>query len=253
VAQQWKKCKHLIIDEVSMVDGNYFKKLEAVAKSVRGNDKPFGGIQLIMTGDFLQLPPVAKKDERRFAFETSAWSRCNLLNINLTCVKRQSDEVLVGLLNRLREGQCTKEDTELLRGTRDQPVREGIVPTKLCTHTADVMRINEAELVTCDGVEQVYTARDSDPSLGKFLDSHTPVERAVRLRVGAQVMLMKNIDVGKGLVNGARGRVEGFTKEGNPMVVFIGGTRHEVEQGYLVTKCWSLSTYLARCGWRSGW
>ena len=64
-----------------MIDGNYFKKLEAVARSIKGSDKPFGGIQLILTGDFLQLPPVVKgEEERRFAFETSAWQRCVQVN-----------------------------------------------------------------------------------------------------------------------------------------------------------------------------
>ena len=81
VSAQWRKCKHLIIDEISMIDGNYFKKLEAVARAIKGSDKPFGGIQLILTGDFLQLPPVTKGDEeRRFAFETSAWQRCVQVN-----------------------------------------------------------------------------------------------------------------------------------------------------------------------------
>ena len=60
MSAQWRKCKHLIIDEVSVVVGNYFKKLEHVARSVKNNDKPFGGIQLIMCGDFFQLPPVSK-------------------------------------------------------------------------------------------------------------------------------------------------------------------------------------------------
>lgn len=57
---QWRKCKHLIIDEISMVDGVYFEKIEEVARHIRKNDKPFGGIQLILCGDFLQLPPVSK-------------------------------------------------------------------------------------------------------------------------------------------------------------------------------------------------
>ena len=82
-----------------MVDGNFFKRLEHVARTVRNNDKPFGGIQLILTGDFLQLPPVSKDDERRFAFETSAWARCVQLNIELTQVKRQSDQVCILIVN----------------------------------------------------------------------------------------------------------------------------------------------------------
>ena len=102
-----------------MVDGNYFKKLEHVARSVKNNDKPFGGIQLIMCGDFFQLPPVAKGEEdRRFAFETSAWQRCVQVNIELTQVKRQSDQELVEILNRIRRGLCTEKDAETLASTR---------------------------------------------------------------------------------------------------------------------------------------
>ena len=215
VSAQWRKCKHLIIDEVSMVEGNYFKKLEHVARSVKNNDKPFGGIQLIMVGDFFQLPPVVKKGdkERRFAFETSAWTRCVQLNIELTQVKRQSDARLVEVLTRLRRGHCSMEDAELLAETRTHNVaRNGIVPTKLFTHTDDVSTLNKKELAKCEGEERKYdkhnilplkclislfrfTAYDSDPALSKFLDNHTSVESLLTLKVGAQVMLLKNLNV----------------------------------------------------------
>jgi len=230
VAKQWRRCKHLIIDEVSMVDGNFFKRLEHVAREIRNNDKPFGGIQLILTGDFLQLPPVAKgEEERRFAFETSAWQRCVQMNIELTQVKRQSDQVLVDILNRLRMGKCTDEDSEVLKGTKANVSREGIVPTKLCTHTEDVNMINKRELERCEGEEKRFIAIDSDPQLSKFIENSTPVEGVVRLRIGAQVMLLKNLNVSTGLVNGARGRVESFTTDGNPVVVFLGGNKQEIK------------------------
>ena len=68
--QQWKRCKHLIIDEISMIDSELFDKVEAVARAVRNSDTPFGGIQLIVCGDFLQLPPVIKQDEKKkFCFQ----------------------------------------------------------------------------------------------------------------------------------------------------------------------------------------
>lgn len=229
VAVQWRKCKHLIIDEVSMVDGNFFKRLEHVARTVRNNDKPFGGIQLILTGDFLQLPPVSKDDERRFAFETSAWARCVQLNIELTQVKRQSDQVLVEILNRLRMGRCTDEDSEVLKSTKSNVAREGIVPTKLCTHTEDVTLINKRELEKCEGEERRFVAIDSDTGLSKFIENISPVEGVVRLRIGAQVMLLKNLLVATGLVNGARGRVESFSQDGNPVVVFLGGNKQEIK------------------------
>ena len=139
-----------------MVDGEYFKKLEHVARQVRNNEKPFGGIQLIMCGDFFQLPPVVSKDkkekERRFAFETSSWQKCGLTNIELTQVRRQSDQSLIEILNRLRRGMCSDEDAEALKSTRDNKVsKNGIVPTQLCTHTEDVNIINTRELEKCRG------------------------------------------------------------------------------------------------------
>jgi len=232
VSAQWRKCKHLIIDEISMIDGNYFKKLEAVARIVKGSDKPFGGIQLILTGDFLQLPPVVKGDEeRRFAFETSAWNRCVQMNIELTEVKRQSDENLVTILNRLRLGQCGENETRVLTGTKKNSFLDsGIIPTKLCTHSDDVNMINNKELNKCMADEKVYRAQDSDSSMTTFLNNHTPVDHILRLRVGAQVMLLKNLNVSQGLVNGARGAVESFSKDGLPIVKFLGGRKHEVKK-----------------------
>lgn len=75
----WRYTKVLIIDEISMVDGNLLDKLEQIARRIRKNDDPFGGIQLVLTGDFFQLPPVAKKDEHnvvKFCFESEMWKRC---------------------------------------------------------------------------------------------------------------------------------------------------------------------------------
>ena len=139
-----------------MVDGNYFKKLEYVARKVKNSDKPFGGIQLIMCGDFFQLPPVSKgKEEKRFAFETSSWQRCGLTNIELTQVRRQSDQSLIEILNRLRRGRCEEEDAQILKATKNNKIaRNGIVPTKLCTHTDDVSIINSSELDKCEGEDR---------------------------------------------------------------------------------------------------
>ena len=258
MAAQWKKCKHLIIDEVrlsnlgsgliynnniakvSMVDCEYFKKLEHVARKVRNNEKPFGGIQLIICGDFFQLPPVISKEkekERRFAFETSSWNRCSLTNIELTQVKRQSDQTLIEILNRLRSGKCSAEDAEVLKATRDNKVAQnGIVPTKLCTHTDDVNIINTRELEKCSGETKRFVASDSDSKLQKFLDNQTPVDPVITLKVGAQVMLLKNIDVAAGLVNGARGRVDKFSLDGNPVVRFLSGRTLEIKSEKWVVK-----------------
>jgi ATP-dependent DNA helicase PIF1 len=71
--KRWQDCQFLIIDEISMISGSFFEKLEKIAREVRGNSQPFGGIQLILCGDFFQLPPV---NDPLFCFEASSWDSC---------------------------------------------------------------------------------------------------------------------------------------------------------------------------------
>ena len=180
----WRRCKHLIIDEISMVDGRFFRKLESVARAVRGNDHPFGGIQLILAGDFLQLPPVTKSKEKRvFAFETTAWQNCINHNIELTVVKRQTDLEFVQILKALRNGVCTPRHEAILKATsRNEIGAKGLIATKLCTHTQDVFNINKTELANLPGPLKSFSSVDSDPMLASHLDSHTPVARNINLR-----------------------------------------------------------------------
>ncbi|XP_042234134.1 ATP-dependent DNA helicase PIF1-like isoform X3 [Homarus americanus] len=148
VAQQWRKCKHLIVDEISMVDGVFFKKLEAVGRAIRGNNKPFGGIQLILCGDFLQLPPVTKPGEKRvFCFQTSAWNRCINISMELTEVRRQDDQEFINILQSIRLGRCTEDMVDCLKSTESNEVeKDGIKATRLCTHREDVDHINQEHL-----------------------------------------------------------------------------------------------------------
>lgn len=89
---RWQKAQCLVIDEVSMVDGELFDKLSGIACALRKKpDKPFGGIQLIVTGDFFQLPPVSKNGSPKFAFEAREWKSCIDHTVNLTQVFRQKD------------------------------------------------------------------------------------------------------------------------------------------------------------------
>ncbi|XP_068217056.1 ATP-dependent DNA helicase PIF1 [Palaemon carinicauda] len=230
-AQQWRKCKHLIVDEISMVDGIFFKKLEAVARAVRGNDKPFGGIQLILCGDFLQLPPVTKPGEKRvFCFQTSAWEKSIDLNMELTFIRRQNDLEFISILQSIRLGRCTEDMVDRLKLTETNVVeKDGIKATRLCTHREDVNHINNEHLNKLTGKAEVFQSIDSDPGLSKMLDTQTPVVSKLILKVGAQVMLMKNLDLNKGLVNGARGVVTGFKAgEGYPIVRFVCGITTEI-------------------------
>ncbi|KAM8930080.1 ATP-dependent DNA helicase PIF1 [Pelodytes ibericus] len=212
VRQHWTSCQHLIIDEISMVEAELFDKLEAVARAVRGKDEPFGGIQLIICGDFLQLPPVTQaSSQTKFCFQARSWRRCINLTMELTHVRRQTDKGFISLLQAVRLGRCTDEVTKQLLLTNDHKIeRDGILATRLCTHKDDVEIMNERRLQQLPGDMNSYDALDSDPMLVKTINNQCPVSEKIQLKKGAQVMLAKNLDVTRGLVNGARGVVIGF-------------------------------------------
>ncbi|XP_012709981.2 ATP-dependent DNA helicase PIF1 isoform X2 [Fundulus heteroclitus] len=227
VLQHWTSCRHLIIDEVSMVDAQFFDKLESVARSVRRSTQPFGGIQLIVCGDFLQLPPVSKgKEKASFCFQARCWRKVIQVNMELTEVRRQTDQNFISLLQAVRVGRVTEEVTaKLMKSAYHQIERDGILATRLCTHKDDVELTNENKLQQLPGPLRAFEALDSDPELVRTIDAHSPVGRLIQLKVGAQVMLTKNLDVARGLVNGARGVVVAFDsgKQGFPCVRFLCG------------------------------
>uniref|UniRef100_A0A7N5KKX3 ATP-dependent DNA helicase PIF1 n=1 Tax=Ailuropoda melanoleuca TaxID=9646 RepID=A0A7N5KKX3_AILME len=227
VRQGWLNCQRLVIDEISMVEADLFDKLEAVARAVRQQDKPFGGIQLIICGDFLQLPPVTKGSQPpKFCFQAKSWRRCVPVTLELTEVRRQADQTFISLLQAVRLGRCSDEVTRQLQATASHKVgRDGIVATRLCTHQDDVALTNERRLRELPGEVHSFKAMDSDPEQARTLDAQCPVSQILQLKLGAQVMLVKNLAVSRGLVNGARGVVIGFETEGRglPQVRFLCG------------------------------
>ncbi|XP_014867732.1 PREDICTED: ATP-dependent DNA helicase PIF1 [Poecilia mexicana] len=148
VLQHWTSCRHLIIDEVSMVEAQFFDKLESVARSVRRSTQPFGGIQLIVCGDFLQLPPVPKEKEKAsFCFQARSWRKVIQVNMELTEVRRQTDQNFISLLQAVRVGRVSEEVTAtLLKSAYHQIERDGILATRLCTHKDDVELTNQNKL-----------------------------------------------------------------------------------------------------------
>eukprot|EP00964_Phaeocystis_antarctica_P034757 scaffold19799_cov69-Phaeocystis_antarctica.AAC.4 len=236
---QWAAARCLIIDEISMLDASFFEKLEAVARRVRNNQKPFGGLQLILSGDFFQLPPVSR-DGFRFAFEAESWARCVPQLVELTTVFRQSDPAFVAALNepkpkltpdpdpnpdQVRLGRCSDQTRLLLQGClrRTLPDDDGVgAATRLCSHVKDCERINTACLAELPGEIKTFRARDTgrdDASLAQ-LRSSAAAPAELKLKAGAQVILTKTLDAANGLVNGARGRVLRFLATQNPVVRF---------------------------------
>ncbi|CAN0054626.1 unnamed protein product [Scytosiphon promiscuus] len=236
-----------------MLDADTFDALEYVARSLRGVQAPFGGIRLVLSGDFFQLPPVSRKGEpeKRLCFEAKSWKACVQETVELKLVFRQQDNKFVKLLSKVRWGQCTPEVLAELRGCSvansqsnesgalaapfSQRMDDGIEKTQLLTHKADVLRVNEERLAQLEGSEVVSKAenRGNRPDHLRQLDDSCSAPATLRLKVGAQVILVKNLATGRGLANGSRGVVVRFATSASsgaklPVVRFGSGLEETI-------------------------
>ena len=143
--KRWKKVEILIIDEISLISSDLFTKLEYIARVVRDNNEPFGGIQLILSGDWLQLPNV---DNDGYAFESPAWNTSINNVVYLTKIMRQDNPIFQRVLNQIRVGRITKEVKKVLRSRLGVKLENeyGIMPTKLYSLNINVEKINNKSL-----------------------------------------------------------------------------------------------------------
>ncbi|KXT12930.1 hypothetical protein AC579_4132 [Pseudocercospora musae] len=214
---RWMRTKVLVIDEVSMVDGELFDKLEAIARQIRNNGRPFGGIQLVITGDFFQLPPVPEGGRAaKFCFDGATWSTCIEHTIGLHHVFRQKDPIFAGMLNEMREGRLTESSIQAFRKL-DRPLNfeDSLDATELFPTRQEVDRANTGRLSLLQGELYPFPAKDGGSIVDKAqrdkLLSNCLAPEMITLKKGAQVMLIKNID--ETLVNGSLGRIIGFMDE----------------------------------------
>eukprot|EP00195_Chlamydomonas_chlamydogama_P005406 CAMPEP_0202891832 /NCGR_PEP_ID=MMETSP1392-20130828/1784_1 /ASSEMBLY_ACC=CAM_ASM_000868 /TAXON_ID=225041 /ORGANISM="Chlamydomonas chlamydogama, Strain SAG 11-48b" /LENGTH=735 /DNA_ID=CAMNT_0049575693 /DNA_START=1492 /DNA_END=3696 /DNA_ORIENTATION=+ len=238
----------LVIDEASMLSGEFLNKVEEMMREIRGNGKPAGGLQLIFCGDFFQLPPVSSKWQPGmssdnflnwgYAFQAPAWKRLGLHHMLLTKVFRQKDGDFVTLLDDIRYGRNVAAALEKLQRLCCRPLvlQDGIKPTQLYSRNKDVDDVNSSELAKLPGQPVAYSSLDDvdlDPTQVTQLSAPEQqavlnrlrnneffrdclATRDVKIKVGAQVMLLKNLDLEGGpnnsrqLVNGSRGVVTAF-------------------------------------------
>ena len=213
-AQRWRKLRVLLIDEISMMDGELFDKLEYVARIVRKSEKPFGGIQVIAIGDFMQLPPVETEDEeKKRAFEAESWPRCIEENLVLRKVVRQSDENFIRVLTSIRFGCVDKSVIELVKKMCEPKVwDDDVEPVILYPTRSQAKEYNSGKLEELETHAETYTAEDKvfvPTSSHRILDS-CPAEPEITLKVGARVMLVKNLT--DCLVNGTVGVITRFVR-----------------------------------------
>jgi ATP-dependent DNA helicase PIF1 len=246
--RNWLLTDLLIIDEVSMMTAELLDKLNELGKKIRKSTKPFGGMQVLLVGDFYQLPPVNRGDEKtQFAFESAVWKEAAFTCVELTIIQRQKDEGFQRILKEARRGALTKESCQVLRQYEGRDWRSHkIRPTLLFPRRSEVELINDTNLKALKGLRESYKARlvydgkmpngfvESDEGFQRALvkmDADGAYSTQLELVQEAQVMLIANIDPEAGLVNGSRGIVAGFCPSSRlPMIEFMNGARKLIGQ-----------------------
>jgi ATP-dependent DNA helicase PIF1 len=250
----WRGTDILVVDEVSMLSLKLFNTLNEIGKAVRGNFKPFGGIQMIFSGDFFQLPPVGDKDEpdtQRFCFESDDWNSVFHRDCQIQLVKifRQTDEIYSTILNQIREGKIKRKANDLLLQYVGRPFAENLVaeptklyPTKNKVEQINVMRMSalqgeakefkikylkDLEMTKTDRTKRLeFTEKDIQVELD-FLAGNLMCEKEMKLKIGSQVMCIVNIKSEQGDVlvcNGSQGIIKEFCAlTGLPKVKYNNG------------------------------
>lgn len=235
--KRWLELDTLIIDEISMISPALFDKLEEIARIIRQNNFPFGGIHLIISGDFCQLPCIG---EKKFCYEAKTWKKCISHTIYLDEIIRQSDSEFQKCLNHIRMGEVPKDVEKILQSRVGKIVtnKYGISPTRLFPLNYDVNRVNDQELdkLAADGREFFEYEMTIIPygSCGNLqiakdkFRKNCVAHEIVQLCVGAQVMLIYNMDLDSKLANGSRGVVTGFSND-LPVVKFLNGSEYVID------------------------
>lgn len=251
--RNWQQIDVLIIDEVSMMCQKIFELLDTIAKKTRKSQRPFGGIQVIFSGDFYQLPPVGIKEEIetiKFCFESELWDKTFIKedHVQLIEIFRQKDPVYATILNQIREGRIKRSSCEILEKCVNRPLSSSlnIIPTKLypTRNKVDIINHTEMSKLTTEEIEfkqkenfdlpmtdkeiqlrHEYT-RDAMQLEMTYIKRNLICEEVVRLKVGAQVMCIVNIELPNGtmICNGSQGIIVSMTETKIPVVKFNDGT-----------------------------
>jgi ATP-dependent DNA helicase PIF1 len=254
----WQKIELLIVDEVSMMSLKLLKILDKIGRKVKKEyTKPFGGIQVIFSGDFYQLPPVGDENDPetiQFCFETPLWDEIFPIEnqIQLTSIFRQNDQQYVKILNGLRVGKITKNGISCLSNRVKEPVDINFKPTTILPKRRDADAINRRELDKLDNkTEKIYRTApvlEEDLCLTKeqyqnldlftskereyereYLIENIMAEREIKLRIGAMVMCVINLNIESDtpIINGSQGKIIDFVDK-YPLIEFTNGSKQVI-------------------------
>ncbi|OGZ78232.1 MAG: hypothetical protein A2358_04170 [Candidatus Staskawiczbacteria bacterium RIFOXYB1_FULL_37_44] len=218
VRKKIKNANVLIIDEISMIKTGQFEAVSKICQYIRKNARPFGGLQVVCSGDFFQLPPVERNGrEIKFVTESYTWQIMQMKICYLDEQHRTKDKKLHKILNHIRNNEAEKSK-ELLFKEQEKFQDLGRILTKLYTHNIDVDSINYEELSKIKGKEYFYQMNlRGNPLVAEILKKSCLAPEKLILKIGAHVMFIKN-NFEAGYVNGTQGKIIGFGPGNLPIV-----------------------------------
>lgn len=211
----------LIIDEVSMLRADLLDAIDFTMRSIRRRDQPFGGVQVLFIGDLLQLPPVIRNEEwetlrnyyrGKFFFHSHVIQQYPPLYIELSKIFRQTDDKFISILNNLRNNQIDSEDIKQLNQyvKPDFDLKENKGYITLTTHNAKADEMNIQSLADLQGKQTTFLPE----IVGDFPEKIYPVEEKLNLKIGAQVMFVKNdLSLEKNYFNGKMGVIKSLSEQ----------------------------------------
>lgn len=248
IKRNWRKTDVLIVDEVSMMSVKCFELLNLVGQAIRKNERPFGGIQLVFSGDFFQLPPVGEdsdKDTSKYCFESKLWNSVFQETVQLKKMYRQTDPLFSKIMKQVRKGGISKSTFEILKtrilnkaNNKSLAYGKKLNPPQIFPKKDSVKSVNAMEMKKLTGESKIYTHKITCPANLSYipetvidyeistLEKDMNGELTLELKIGSRVMCVANL-CDKGLVNGSQGVVVDF-EDDYPVVEFKNGSVHTI-------------------------
>lgn len=226
-----KNLKVLVIDEVSMLSPKLFVSIDNILRTFKFSTEPFGGVQVILVGDFFQLPPISRdKPEKRFVFQADAWTDLDLHTCYLKTSHRHKDEKLINILSEIRKGEISEDSMNHFRKRYNKLPEGNSAITRLYTHNMDVDKINAEELSKINKPLKKYEAHTTGAK--KWCErvfSSSLVLQNLDLKLGSLVFFIKN-NYEKGYINGTLGTIVDFDVFNIPIVETQDGKKIKAER-----------------------
>lgn len=247
----------LIIDEISMLHARQLDDVDRILKKIKDPFQPFGGMQIVLSGDFFQLPPVSKNrmEKTRQVYLSQIWQEADMKICYLDEQHRQKNDPILDILNSIRERRVTDDTIRLILSRKNKDVTIALKPTKLFTHNVDVDIINNAELQKIKEKPFGYSMKSKGKKrLVDILKQGCLAPEKLILKKGAQVMFVKN-NFEAGYVNGTLGKIAGFDKETKmPIVkIFSGRNISAVPEEWLLEENRKIKASIRQIPLRLAW